>query len=263
MRKPKKKLKLKTKRAAMKRFKVTGDRQDPAPPGDEAAHPHEEGPGPQARARPGCPGVRRGQGAGQEDAAGVAGKGGRDAPPGASRGAELQKRREQGQRSSCPGRRRRLQARRAGPLVARARRRDVRHAESQSGAAAAARSARSFSRWRRATSSGRASSTSSPRKPPIERGPSPTSAARGRSATSAGSWIVRINAAARLHDMSYSQFMAGLRLCRSRARQEVAGRDRGHGPGRVRQARRVGQVRAQERLKLAASGGRPAPGARS
>ena len=59
MRKPKKKLKLKTKRAAVKRFKVTATGKITRGTVDEAAHPHQEGPGPQARARQGRARVRR------------------------------------------------------------------------------------------------------------------------------------------------------------------------------------------------------------
>ena len=49
-------------------------------------------------------------------------------------------------------------------------------------------------------------------------------------------WIVRINAACREHDMSYSRFMAGLEGRRGRRRPQDARRPRGARAGGVRSA---------------------------
>ena len=51
-------------------------------------------------------------------------------------------------------------------------------------------------------------------------------------------WIVRINAACREHDMSYSRFIAGLEGRRGRGRPQDPRRPRGARAGRVRRARR-------------------------
>ncbi len=59
-------------------------------------------------------------------------------------------------------------------------------------------------------------------------------------------WIVRINAAARLHGLSYNQFMSGLQQGRDRARPQVARRHRGLRPGSVRRGRRAGESRARQ-----------------
>ena len=48
-------------------------------------------------------------------------------------------------------------------------------------------------------------------------------------------WITRINAAARLNDMTYNRFMQGLKLAAEAGRR--ARRARGVGRGRVRRAR--------------------------
>ena len=74
-------------------------------------------------------------------------------------------------------------------------------------------------------------------------------------------WIIRINAAARMHEMTYSQFMAGLKRRRDRARPQVARRDRGHRHRGLRQARRVGEggPPTPSRLRPAARRGRSAP----
>ena len=53
-------------------------------------------------------------------------------------------------------------------------------------------------------------------------------------------WIVRINAAAHQHDMSYSTFMNGLKQGRHRDRPQGARRPRRPRPGRFRRARRAG-----------------------
>ena len=56
-------------------------------------------------------------------------------------------------------------------------------------------------------------------------------------------WITRINAAARIHGLSYSRLMAGLRKARRRDQPEGAGRPRGARRGRLRPHRRGGQGR--------------------
>ncbi len=80
-------------------------------------------------------------------------------------------------------------------------------------------------------------------------------------------WIIRINAAARAHETSYSQLMAGLKARRHPARPEVARRDRGEGRPRPsasswlrpsRPSRRRRQRPAPETEARGAHGGRPA-----
>ena len=61
-------------------------------------------------------------------------------------------------------------------------------------------------------------------------------------------WIVRINAACREHDMSYSRFMAGLEGGRGRRRPQDPRRPRGARAGGVRRARRDGTCRARRCL---------------
>ncbi len=56
-------------------------------------------------------------------------------------------------------------------------------------------------------------------------------------------WIIRINAAARQHGLSYNQFVAGCRQGGDRARPEGARRPRGQRPGRLRRDRRAGEGR--------------------
>ncbi len=63
---------------------------------------------------------------------------------------------------------------------------------------------------------------------------SPSAIGARASATSAALWIVRINAAAREHGMSYSRLMHGLKRVGVRARSEDPGRSRGARPRHVR-----------------------------
>ena len=63
-------------------------------------------------------------------------------------------------------------------------------------------------------------------------------------------WIVRINAAARLHGLSYSRLIAGLKAAGSDARPQ--------GPGRHRRARRRRPSPASPRRRSRRSAGSPA-----
>ena len=65
-------------------------------------------------------------------------------------------------------------------------------------------------------------------------------------------WIVRINAAARQHGLSYNQFVARLQGGRDRARPQGARRPRRVRPGRVRRCRRAGEGRARRAASTAA-----------
>ena len=58
-------------------------------------------------------------------------------------------------------------------------------------------------------------------------------------------WVVRINAAAREHGLTYGQFISGLKTAGIDARSQEPGRARRREPGRVREARRAGQGRAK------------------
>ena len=73
-----------------------------------------------------------------------------------------------------------------------------------------------------------------------------------------GVWIVRINAAARLHGLSYSRLIAGLARGRLVARPQVPRRARGAGPGGLRRGSQDGERRARRRglEQLGASGRR-------
>ena len=80
-----------------------------------------------------------------------------------------------------------------------------------SGEASAATSARSCCRGRRATSSERASSTSSRRSRSDRAGNFAYVGRKRKKRDFRRLWIIRINAAARMHEMTYSQLMAGLK----------------------------------------------------
>ena len=62
---------------------------------------------------------------------------------------------------------------------------------------------------------------------------------KNRKRTFRSLWIMRINAAAREHDLSYNRFMAGVQEGRDRARPQVARRHRRERPAGVRRGRRA------------------------
>ena len=58
-------------------------------------------------------------------------------------------------------------------------------------------------------------------------------------------WIMRINAASRLHGLSYSRLIHGLKLAGVEPRPKGPRRPRRYPPGRLRAARRSGESRAR------------------
>ena len=62
-------------------------------------------------------------------------------------------------------------------------------------------------------------------------------------------WVVRINAAAREHGLTYRAFIAGLKTAGIAPRPQAAGRSRREGLGGVRQAGGAGEERAAGGLK--------------
>ena len=72
-------------------------------------------------------------------------------------------------------------------------------------------------------------------------------------------WIIRINAATRALDMSYSQFIAGLKRAGRGPRPQVAGRDRGPRSQGLRRAGRVGAQGIGRRREAAPAPTAPAP----
>ena len=202
----------------------------------------------QGRAR-----VGRRRRAGEEDAAGLEWPFGRAREPRpAPAGAEPQAS-QVGQRSSCPGRVAAWKRDGTGrwwpgpdegtSVMPRVKRGSKRREQAQEAAVAGPR----------ATSSARASSTSSPRRRSTARATSPTSGRKRKKRDFRRLWIIRINAAARLHEMSYSQFMAGLKRRRDRPRPQVARRDRGDATPRPSASSSSRPRRPAERLTAVAA----------
>ena len=75
-------------------------------------------------------------------------------------------------------------------------------------------------------------------------------------------WITRINAAARLNDMSYSVFMSGLKKAGDRSRPEDPGRPRGPRPRRLHAPGGESALGAQRRVINSASIGTRSIGTR-
>ena len=112
----------------------------------------------------------------------------------------------------------------------------------------------------RATGDSRSRTTRTRRSRSSARSPTRTATARSASASSGKLWIMRINAGARAHGLSYNQFMHGLKAGERRARPEGARRPRGRRPGEVRRDRRAGEVGSRRARNNAASRDLQPPG---
>ena len=240
MRKPK--TEAEAEEQARRREAVQADRhrQGEARPVDEAPHPHQEG---RRAGSAGCASRRSSPSGDAErapDAAGLASRPPRSRAPRASRVVVV-----------LPGPRRRLEARRAGRSWPR-RRRDAACRESNAGASAAS-GARSSWAWPRATSSPRASCTASAKEAVDRAGNFAYVGRKRKKRDFRRLWIIRINAAARQHDISYSQFIAGLKRAGvdldRKSLADIAARDPQAFAGLVESAKAAGPARpASERL---------------
>ena len=228
MRKPKKgKLKLKSKRGAVKRFKLTATGKVKRGHAYEAPHPHQEERGPEARPAQVDPGL-----------------GGRDARPcaacfwGRIIGPRAPPARAiAGASSRVPGGV--TACKRGAPAASAGRKRNVpcRESNEETSAGSAARRSCRLAKGYFLTKGKLYRSARSRSSAPAT---SPTSAASARSATSAACGSSASTPPRALHDMSYSQFIAGLKRAGvdldRKSLAEIAARD----PAGLRRAGRVG-----------------------